>query len=224
MKILYIIWNNVIPIFIQVIIKRILLIWKLWKLKIDYQSYKIITLWQLLQNFYNIDKTVYGSYNINLRWHIKVNKYTEINWPNTYIMAWDKWFWIIIWKFCSIAPWTTIISTNNHDYTKLTSYCWKMMLNKKNLWKEVIIWNDVWIWANTTILPWVNIWNWAVIWAWSVVNKDIPSYAIAAWNPAKVIKYRFDEKTIEKLENSKWWDWSIEKIKNNYNLEFIKNE
>ena len=71
-------------------------------------------------------------------------------------------------------------------------------------------------------MKWVTIWTWAVVWAWAVVTKDIPPYAIAVWNPAKVIKYRFSEETIEKLLKSEWRNRDIEKIKKNYNLEFIR--
>jgi len=39
------------------------------------------------------------------------------------------------------------------------------------------------------------------------VVKDIPDYAIAGENPARVIKYKFDEKTIEKTNEIKWWEW-----------------
>lgn len=108
----------------------------------------------------------------------------------------------------------------DHNYLKLTNYPFKDPIESKN----TTIWNDVWIWCNSIILPWVNIWNWVVIWAWSIVTKDIPDYAIAVWNPAKVVKYRFDENTINEITKSKWWDWNINEIKNNYNLEFIKNE
>ena len=78
------------------------------------------------------------------------------------------------------------------------------------------------IWKNAIILKWVCIWTWAIIWAWSIVSKDIPPYAIAVWNPAKVIKYRFDDKTIKKLLESERWNRDVEKIKKNYNLEFIR--
>lgn len=56
--------------------------------------------------------------------------------------------------------------------------------------KPVIIGNDVWIGSNVTILKGVNIADGAVIGAGSVVTKNIPEYAIAVGNPAKVIKYR----------------------------------
>ena len=49
-------------------------------------------------------------------------------------------------------------------------------------------------------------------WANANVTKDVEPYAIVWWNPAKVIRYRFDKETIDFLENLKWWDWEIDKI------------
>jgi serine acetyltransferase len=54
------------------------------------------------------------------------------------------------------------------------------------------------------------------------VTKDVPPYAIVVRNPAKVIKYRFDDITIKKLLTSEWRNRDKEKIKQNYNLEFIQ--
>jgi len=38
-----------------------------------------------------------------------------------------------------------------------------------------------------------------VIAAYSIVTKSVPAYAIVWWNPAKVIKYRFNDDQIEIL-------------------------
>jgi acetyltransferase-like isoleucine patch superfamily enzyme len=64
----------------------------------------------------------------------------------------------------------------------------------------VKIGNDVWIGANVTILKGVEIGDGAVVAAGSVVNKSVPSYAIVAGVPAKVVKYRF---VGDDLENHK---------------------
>lgn len=56
--------------------------------------------------------------------------------------------------------------------------------------KPIIISDDVWIGEKVTILKMVKIGKGAIIGAGSVVTKDIPDYAVAAGNPAKVIKYR----------------------------------
>jgi phosphonate metabolism protein (transferase hexapeptide repeat family) len=73
--------------------------------------------------------------------------------------------------------------------------------------------HDVWLGHNVVIMGNVTIGNGAVIGSGAIVTKDIPPYAIAVGNPARVIKYRFDEKTIEALEKISWWDWEHEKIK-----------
>jgi serine acetyltransferase len=73
----------------------------------------------------------------------------------------------------------------------------------------------VWIGANSTIMSGIKIGNGAIVAAGSTVTKDVPSYAIVAGNPAKVVKYRFTEEQIEKLLSIAWWDWDEQKIKDN---------
>ena len=53
---------------------------------------------------------------------------------------------------------------------------------------EIHIGNDVWLGGNVTILPGVSIGEGSIIAAGSVVTKDIPANAVAAGNPAKIIK------------------------------------
>ena len=56
----------------------------------------------------------------------------------------------------------------------------------------------------------------AVIASDSVVVKNVPPYAIVGGNPAQVIKYRFEPHIIEALLRIKWWDWSLDKIHDNF--------
>ena len=44
----------------------------------------------------------------------------------------------------------------------------------------------------------------------AVVTKDVPPYAIVGGNPARVLRFRFDEKIIDALQKIAWWDWSEE--------------
>lgn len=78
---------------------------------------------------------------------------------------------------------------------------------------QILIENDVWIGHGATIMGGVIIHNGAVVGANAVVTKDVPPYAIVAGNPARVIKYRFDDEIIKKLLNIRWWDWPPELIK-----------
>ncbi len=84
--------------------------------------------------------------------------------------------------------------------------------------RQIIFGHDVWIGKDAEIMGGVKIGNGAVIGAKAVVAKDIPPYAIAVGNPARVIKYRFDAETIKKFLAVKWWNWSLEKIADNFPL------
>ena len=78
-----------------------------------------------------------------------------------------------------------------------------------------MIGNDVWIGTGAKILSGVTIGDGAVIGAYSVVAKNVSPYTIAVGNPAREIKKRFDESTIQNLMKLKWWDWDIDKIRRN---------
>lgn len=78
--------------------------------------------------------------------------------------------------------------------------------------KRTIIGNDVWIGHGVTIKQGVTVGHGAVIGSNAVVTKDIPPYAIVGGVPATIIKYRFDDETIETLLKTEWWSWSDDKI------------
>lgn len=85
--------------------------------------------------------------------------------------------------------------------------------NLKPVVKVTKLGNDVWIGNNSVILSGIEIGDGAVIGAGSVVTKSIPPFAIAVGNPAKVIRYRFNVETIEKLKIIGWWNLDLVELK-----------
>jgi chloramphenicol O-acetyltransferase type B len=71
---------------------------------------------------------------------------------------------------------------------------------------RVRVGNDVWIGAGSIILDGVSIGDGAIVAAGAVVNKDVPPYAIVGGVPARIIRYRFDEETIDALLEWRWWE------------------
>ncbi|MGD8325673.1 MAG: CatB-related O-acetyltransferase [Sphingomonadales bacterium] len=83
---------------------------------------------------------------------------------------------------------------------------------------DTIVGHDVWMGYESLIMPGVTIGHGAIISSRAVVTQDIPPYAVALGNPAKVVKMRFDEDEIARLLDIAWWDWPIEKITANIEL------
>lgn len=79
--------------------------------------------------------------------------------------------------------------------------------------ERLVIGNDVWIGYEAVVMAGVTIGDGAIIGARAVVTKDVPPYTIVGGVPAKPIRKRFDDETIERLLDLKWWDWPIEKIR-----------
>ncbi len=80
---------------------------------------------------------------------------------------------------------------------------------------DTVVGNDVWIGTDVTVMPGTVIGDGAIVAARSVVAGDLPPYAIAGGNPAKVIRLRYDEETIARLLSIAWWNWPADKITRN---------
>lgn len=84
--------------------------------------------------------------------------------------------------------------------------------NNFNTHEDTLIGNDVWIGSNCLIKSGIKIGDGAVIGMGSVVTHDVGPYEVWCGNPARCIKKRFDDKTIELLIEKKWWDWEEKKL------------
>jgi acetyltransferase-like isoleucine patch superfamily enzyme len=139
----------------------------------------------------------------------KVGDYTYISMNSRISMA-------EIGKFCSIGPNfvcghgvhpTDGVSTSPMFYSTMKQNGTTLSKEDKiQERKRISIGNDVFIGMNVTVLDGVTIGDGAIIGAGAVVSKDIPPYAIAVGSPIRIIRYRFDEDTVQKFLNLKWWD------------------
>lgn len=135
-----------------------------------------------------------------------------------------------IGRYCAIAAKVTImpadhpmdrLSTCGFDYSNapIFSYfeidngCNFDKTNPKQRQNLPVIENDVWIAHEVLIKRGIKIGTGAVIGARSIVTKDVPPYAIVAGAPATIKRLRFDEKTIERLLLSKWWEYAFTDFK-----------
>jgi len=129
-----------------------------------------------------------------------------------------------IGKFCSIAN-DVMIGLGKHPIQYFSTS--PLFYRKKNPlgidfidtnlnfdeYLKIRIGHDVWIGARVIIMDGVNIGHGAIIAANAVVTKDVPAYAIVGGIPAKLIKYRFPELKIKKLNNSEWWNLPLNELK-----------
>jgi virginiamycin A acetyltransferase len=111
-----------------------------------------------------------------------------------------------IGRYCSIANNVSIGVGEHRIYRVSTSSLFYKNPFEKLTEQDCIIGNDVWIGSNAVIRRGVKIGNGAVIGANSFVNKDVGDFEIVAGSPAKLIKKRFDEKTIKIINDSNWWN------------------
>lgn len=132
---------------------------------------------------------------------------------------------------CGIHPYTEPYVSTSPCFFSLnpqkkqcgSSFAQKQMFKESRYFDEknkigIKIGSDCWIGEGAFLVGGINIADGAVVLAHSVVTKNVPPYAIVGGVPAKIIRYRYDEKTIQILMNAQWWNKPIEWIKDNWIL------
>ena len=123
---------------------------------------------------------------------------------------------LTIGRYCSLANPTIILG--NHGVDRATTYPFMSFWiewpgttiaagTDDHVGRNVTIGNDVWIGHQAIILPGATIGDGAVIGAGCIIGGTVPPYAICIGNPGKVLRYRFDEKTIARMLLLEWWHW-----------------
>lgn len=172
--------------------------------------------------------------NVKLK-NVQLGKYTEIRANSTledtivgdfsYMAGYNQLNYAEIGKFVSIASFVRINPGNHPCYDRIAQHHFTYRSDMFGLgeddesifkWRKndrVVIGNDVWIGHNAVIMPGVTIGDGAVIGSCAVVTKNVEPYSIMVGVPAKFLKKRFSDDLIEKIQNSRWWDWDYETIK-----------
>jgi acetyltransferase-like isoleucine patch superfamily enzyme len=112
---------------------------------------------------------------------------------------------VTIGSYCSIAPGVCFLLGGEHQIDSISTYPFKVKCFEYECEAgskgDIVVGDDVWIGTNAIVCSGVKIGQGAVVAAGAVVTKDVEPYAIVGGNPAKVIKYRFDENIRKKLIN-----------------------
>ena len=121
---------------------------------------------------------------------------------------------LVIGRYCSFSAniEAQFAISGNHNYHRVTTMPWPAVPKTSS----IEVGNDVWIGRSVVLKTKgddrLTIGDGAVVAANSVVVDDVPPYAIVGGNPARLIKYRFDEETVARLLAMKWWNWPWQKV------------
>jgi len=129
---------------------------------------------------------------------------------------------LTIGRYCSISDKVEILLGGNHRADWGTTYPFSAL---PGLWPlaprtqdyhasrgDVTIGHDVFLGSGAIVLSGVTIGHGAVVAAHAVVARDVPPYAVVGGNPARILRYRFDEATIQAMLDAGWWELPREKI------------
>ena len=132
---------------------------------------------------------------------------------------------LVIGKYCSIACGAKfLLNSANHTLRSLSTYpfpifyeAWVTPVSEvSSAWDnrgDIVIGNDVWIGYEAVILSGVHIGDGAIIGARAVVTRDVEPYTIMGGVPARPIRKRYDEETIQRLLALRWWDFPPEQMR-----------
>jgi virginiamycin A acetyltransferase len=130
---------------------------------------------------------------------------------------------LVIGKYCALARGVLFfMNAANHRTNGVSTYPFPLMggawAQAGDLFRDrpyrgdTVVGNDVWLGQESVIMPGVHIGDGAIVAARSVVTADVPAYGVVGGNPARLIRHRYDQGDIERLQHLAWWDWPVEHV------------
>lgn len=138
-----------------------------------------------------------------------------------HVLDWGQGTTLKVGSYCSIARNVEIFLGGSHRMDWVSTFPFAKFYPELNHLEQtfgvthgdVTIGNDVWLGRDCKIMSGITIGDGAVVAAGAIVSRDVPPFAIVGGIPAKVIRYRFDETTINVLLDIQWWHWPEAEIR-----------
>ena len=146
---------------------------------------------------------------------VRIGEYSYFTGPPC-LLAFEPGAGLSVGRYCSIAPEVAFLLVCEHRTDLITTA--PLTPAHRRIKGDIHVGNDVWIGYRAMILGAVTIGDGAVVGAGAVVTKDVPPYAVVAGNPARVLRFRFEDAVIAKLLIIRWWDWPRAKVVANADL------
>lgn len=124
-------------------------------------------------------------------------------------------------KFCSIAP-RAFVGLGSHPSSGYVSTHPAFYIHEpaigldladrtyRDSYARTTVGHDVWVGVSALVRDGVVIGTGAVVGAGAVVTRDVEPYTVVAGVPARPIRRRFDDETVDFLLRLAWWDRSAD--------------
>lgn len=191
-------------------------------LKIDFKRSILSSVGKMFRPTYKNGNVEFLFHNHKISTDVGNESYGRIN-----VFSFQEGGHLSIGNFSSISEISVIMGGNHHMDITTFPFKARLMLNKTSLDNQPIkgieIGNDCWIGLNAIILDGVSVGTGSIIGSGAVVTKSTKPYSISAGNPAIEVGKRFEDKDIEKLIKSGWWEYPVDILLSNIDALYSSN-